>query len=284
MMDEPGPQQPTAGEPRPQQPAMGEPRPACGHLPDASARYCPQCGRPLTPAAPAWDLTDWVKAGWALFLRDMPMAIAISLLVVVPAIVLVVFGYFGGIGLAMLTDPNTDAPEVLGLVLGGMLALLMLAVWVALPALQTGAYACFLEGIRTGKLSADKAWVGFRNWWSCSWVSWALWSASLLCLPLMFILVGFPLALGLGTLLWLALFRIADTGRGGMEALSFAWGVLRDRLWLLLVYTLLVMTVMNLGVMLMYIGVVVTVPIGLAALAAAYDSVSREREPLHGQR
>jgi hypothetical protein len=99
----------------------------------------------------------------------------------------------------------------------------------------------------------------------------------------MFILVGFPIMVGIGSLLWLALFRIVDTGRGGMEALSFAWGVMRGRLWLMLVYTLLVMTVMNAGVMCMYIGVVVTVPIGLAALAAAYDSVSGEPDPLHRQ-
>jgi hypothetical protein len=263
---------------------MGDPRPACGHLSDASARYCPQCGRPLTPAAPEWDITEWVKAGWALFLRDLPMAIGVSLLWVVPVIVFVVFGYFGTFGVAILADAGTDAPRALALLLGAILALLVVGMSVAVPALQAGVYACFLEGIRTGRLSPDKVWAGFRNWWACTWVSGTLWSVVLLCLPLMFILVGIPIAVGIVSLLWLALFRIVDTGRGGMEALSFAWGVMRDRLWLMLVYTLLVMVVMEAGVMCMYIGVVVTVPIGIAALAAAYDSVKREREPLHDQR
>lgn len=266
----------------PEQPAVGEPRPSCGHVAAAPARYCPHCGRPWTSAAPESDITAWFKAGWALFLSDIPMAIGISLLVVVPAIAFAVFGYLGFFGVAVLADPKIGAPKVLALLLGALLALLVVGMAVAVPALQAGVYACFLEGIQTGRLSPNRVWAGFRNWWSCTWVSGALWSLVLLCLPLMFILVGIPIALAIGSLLWLALFRIVDKGRGGMEALSFAWGVMRDRLWPMLVYTLVVMTLMNAGVTCMYIGVVVTVPIGIAVLAATYDSVSREREPLAG--
>ncbi|MBE9565895.1 MAG: hypothetical protein IMF16_04020 [Proteobacteria bacterium] len=98
----------------------------------------------------------------------------------------------------------------------------------------------------------------------------------------MFILVGIPIALAAQSLLWLSLFRIVDKGQGGIEALSFAWGVMRERVWMLLVYTLVVFILMNSGAMFMYLGALVTVPIGIAVLAAAYESLRREQEPTAG--
>jgi hypothetical protein len=156
-------------------------------------------------------------------------------------------------------------------------------VWaVAVPALQGGVYACFLHGIRTGELKMDRLWAGFRRWWACTWVSWVLGVAILICLPLMFVLIGIPLALGLLTLHWLALFRIVDKGEGGMAALSFAVHVLRRRLWFMLVCTLIASAVMSAGVAGIYLGVLVTAPIADAALAASYDSLSREQEGAPG--
>jgi len=265
-----------------QQPTAGGACPSCGVGQAASVPCCPHCGRPWTAAAPEGDITDWVKTGWALFLSNIPMAIGLALLVVVPGIVLFMFAYFGAFGLAILADAKGDAPHVLGILLAAILVLMAMALALAMPALKAGVYACFLEGIRTGKLSADNIWAGFRNWWSCTWVSWALGTATFLCLPWMLILVGIPITLAIQSLLWLSLFRIVDEKRGGIEALSFAWEVMRRRGWMLLVYTFVVFVVMSFGGMAMYLGAIVTAPIGIAVFAAAYDSLRREQEPAAG--
>ena len=94
----------------------------------------------------------------------------------------------------------------------------------------------------------------------------------------MFVLIGIPVYIGIITLMWLSLFRITDSHKGGLEALSFAWNIMRGRLWTMLVYTLLVLTLSSVGIMGMYIGVLVTVPLGIAALACCYDALSR-KEP-----
>jgi len=261
----------------PQQPATGQACPACGHVAPAPVRYCPQCGRPwAAPQEP--EFIQWAKAGWALFVRDIPMAVGLSLVVVVPCAAVVIFCYFGFFGVAVLADPTTDAPVWLAVLLGGLVALLALAMSVVVPALQAGVYACFLEGMRTGRLSFDKIWTGFRNWWACTWVSGTLGSAALLCFPLLFILIGIPIVVGIVGLAWFSLFRIVDKERGGMEALSFAWRVMWERLWLRLVFVLLLMALMNVGVAGMYIGVFVTVPLAIAIFAAAYDTLGKERE------
>jgi len=265
-----------------QQPTAGGACPSCGVGQAASVPCCPHCGRPWAAAAPEADITRWAKAGWALFLSNIPMAIGLALLAVVPGIAFFVFAYFGMFGVAILADSRGNAPTVLAILLVAILGLMLLALALAMPALKAGVYACFLQGIRTGKLSADNIWDGFRNWWSCTWVSWALGAATLLCLPLMFVLVGIPIALAIQSLLWLSLFRIVDEKRGGIEALSFAWGVLRKRGWMLLVYTFAVFVVMSFGGMTMYLGAVVTAPIGIAVLAAAYESLRREQEPASG--
>jgi len=152
----------------------------------------------------------------------------------------------------------------------------------AAPSVQGGVYACFLQGIRTGELKMDQLWAGFRRWWACTWVSWVLGGAAVICLPLVFLLIGIPLLFGLLTLHWLALFHIVDKGEGGIAALSFAVRVLRGRLWFMLVCTLIAFAVMSAGVAGIYLGVLVTAPIADAALAASYDSLSREQEGAPG--
>lgn len=258
-----------------QQPTAGGSCPSCGVGQAAAAPCCPDCGRPLAAAAPEADITRWIKAGWALFLSDIPMSIGIALLAVVPGIAFFMLAYFGMFGVIILADSEGDAPRLLAILLGAILALMAVVMALVMPALQAGVYACFLEGIRTGKMSAGNILAGFRNWWSCTWVHWALMAVMFLCLPLMFILVGIPIALAVQSLLWLSLFRIVDSGRGGIEALSFAWGVMRDRVWVLLVYTLVVFMLMNLGATCMYFGALVTMPIGIAVFAAAYESLRR---------
>jgi len=265
-----------------QPPVTGNACPSCGVGQAAAVPCCPDCGRPWAAAPPEGDITGWVKTGWALFLSNIPMAIGLALLAVVPVIAFFIFAYFGMLGVAILADSEVDAPHVLAILLGAILGLMAMALALAMPALQAGVYACFLDGIRTGKLSAHNIGAGFRNWWSCTWVAWALGAALVLCIPLMLILVGIAASLAVQSLLWLSLFRIVDKGRGGIEALSFAWGVMCKRPWMILVYTCLVFVLMNSGAMCMYFGALVTVPIGIAVLAAAYESLRREQEPASG--
>jgi len=253
--------------------------PSCGAASSESARYCPSCGRALVGSAGDIDIGKWVSAGWALFLTDIPVAIALPLIVVIPVVGFFVLGYFGFVALAILTEEAPGVPRLVPIALGAILGAIALCLALAVPALQGGIYACFLQGIRARKLTADNLWTGFRRWWACTWVTWLLGGVSVLCLPLIFILIGFPLLLGLHTLQWLSLFHIVDKGKGGMEALSFAWGCLRGRMWIVLVYTLLMLTLMNAGVAAMYVGLLVTIPIADAALAAGYDSLSKEQEP-----
>jgi hypothetical protein len=267
------------GAPGSEQPVGARPCPSCGAPSDESARYCASCGRASAGSPGGVDIGNWVSAGWALFRTDIPMAVAIPLIVLAPAIVFFMVGYLGMVAMALLTEEGSGVPHLVPMLLGALLAAVALCLALAVPALQGGIYACFLQGIRTGKLTADNLWTGFGRWWACTWVTWMLGGAAALCLPLMLILIGFPLLLGLLTLHWLSLFRIMDKGRGGIEALSFAGRALRGRLWIMLLYTLLMFTLMNAGVPAMYFGVLVTIPIADAALAAGYDSLSKEQEP-----
>jgi hypothetical protein len=206
------------------------------------------------------------------------MAIAIPLVLFAVVFGFLLAGYFGFILTAILSDQKSGSPVPAVLIAMGVLWGAVLLVWAAaVPALQGGVYACFLQGIWTGELKADRLWTGFRRWWACTWVSWALGGAIVICLPLVFLLIGIPLILGLLTLHWLALFHIVDKGEGGVAALSFAGRVLRGRLWFMLVCTLIAFAVMGAGIAGMYLGVLVTAPIADAALAASYDSLSREQ-------
>jgi len=244
-------------------------RPSCARVTEVS-------GEAAASAKPEVDIGGWVKAGWDLFAKNIGPAIGIPLVVVVPAIGSVLAGYFGFIILALLSDQHKRggaliATEVIGVVFG--IGLLILAL--AMPALEAGTYACFLGGIRTGKLTAANLGAGFRQWWACTWVTWVMGLATLLCLPLVIILVGLPLLCGVHSLRWLALFRIVDQGRGGMEALAFAWNAMRGRLWMMLLFTFLMVILMAAGASAMYFGVLVTAPIGVAALAAGYEAMSK---------
>ena len=253
--------------------------PSCGAASSESARYCPACGRALVGRPGDIDIGKWISAGWAVFLRDIPFAIAIPLIVVIPVIGLLVLYYFALFAVTILGEEAHGVPPLVPIAVGAMLGAIALCLALAVPALQGGIYACFLQGIRARTLTGDRLWAGFRHWWACTWVTWLLGGASVLCLPLMFILIGFPLLICLLTLHWLSLFHIVDRRSGGIEALLFACRALGRHLWLMLLYTLLMFTLMNAGVAAMYFGVLVTVPIADAALAAAYDSLSKEQEP-----
>lgn len=268
-----------AGDPEPEQSAPGGECPTCTAQAGDAARYCPTCGRPLAGPAPDVDAAGWVQAAWRLFVSNIPAAIGIGLVAVVPAVAFFVIGYFGMIAVVILADPSTHAPHGVIAIPIAVLGLLVVGLACGWPALQGGVYACFLEGLRTGKLTARHLGTGFAHWWACTWVTWLLVAAMLACLPFMFLLIGIPLSLGLATLLWLSLLHIVDQGKGGVAALSFAWGVMRGRFWTMLVYTLLVSVLVNAGIMAMYVGLVATAPLGLAAHAAAYDALRKKAQP-----
>lgn len=263
----------------PEQPYAVRHCPSCGAVSDGSPHSCPSCGHMSVAGDGAFDIGKWVSAGWALFLRDIAMSVAILLVVIAPIVCLCVVGYLGVIVMAIPGEPQSGVPRVVSTVMGAVLGAVVLIAGLVVPALQAGVSSCFLNGIRTGRLKADSLWAGFRHWWACTWVCGLLTGGTILCLPLGFLLVGIPLLLGLNTLYWISLFRIVDKGRGGMEALSFAYRVLRRRLWSMLVYSLLVFSLMTVGVMAMYIGVLISVPLGYGILAASYDSLSKEQEP-----
>ena len=262
----------------PEQPYAVRRCPSCGAVSDGSPHSCPSCGHMSVAGDGAFDIGKWVSAGWALFLRDIAMSVAILLVVIAPIVCLCVGSYFGIIVMAMLSEPKSAVPRAVPIMMGAVLGAVALIAGLVVPALQAGACSCFLNGIRTGRLTADSLWTGFRHWWACTWVSGLLAGAELLCLPFMFVLVGIPLLFGLFTLHWLSLFRIVDRSRGGVEALSFSFRVLSRRPWAMLVYYLLVFTLMTAGVMAMYIGVLISVPLGYGILAASYDSLSKEQE------
>jgi hypothetical protein len=269
MQAETGPEQP---------PAEGRRCASCGAPLEESFLHCPSCGQAVARAAPDFDIAAWTRAAWNLFINNAVLAAGIPLLMIVPAFALAFTGYFGFFGLMMLLDGHGSSAKVGLIALASFLGLMVMALALVMPALTGGIYACFLDGIRTGRLTAARLTTGFRHWWACTWVVWVLNAATLACLPFMFILIGIPVAIGLGTLGWLSLFRIVDKGQGGMEALSFAWGAMRGRFWVMLLVTLLAMAFMNAGAMAMYLGVLFTMPLGIAALAAAYEALRRKQE------
>lgn len=253
---------------------------SCGAPLDESARYCPSCGRPAERAAPDVDIAGWVKAGWDLFAENIGPAIAIPLVMLGPLAAFAIIGYAAFIGIAIAADAlgHAHGGVIVAILTGAVFGLIGLFFALVMPALHVGIYACFLDGMRTGKLTAVKLGTGFRSWWACTWVSAVLGAAMIACIPFTFIIVGIPVFYGLFSLLWLALLRIADRRKGGLEALAFAWGTMRGRLWMMLLFTFLMNVLMSAGVQAMYLGVFVTVPIGMAALTAAYHDLSK-RQP-----
>jgi len=252
---------------------------SCGAALDASFRHCPSCGHPAAQAALDVDIAGWVKAGWNLFVNNIGLAIAIPLVLIAPVVAVGIFGYAGFIALCFLGEAESRAATVGLIVLGAALGLVFLVLGLLAPALQAGIYACFLDGIRTGRLRATNLTAGFRQWWACTWVFWLLTAASSVCMPFVLILIGIPALYAVTALLWLSLFHIVDRRQGGVEALSFAWEAMRGRFWMVLLFTFLMHTLKNAGASAMYVGMLITVPICVAALAAGYHAMSGRQEP-----
>jgi hypothetical protein len=258
-----------------QQPLADKPCPSCAVPLDETHRYCPACGRASVSAKGDQDIANWVRAGWMLFLKNVGAAVSIPLILIVPAIGGAMLWYASFIFGAIVSGARHRGGDPMPIMMLISFGALVLLGALLMPALQTGVYACFLRGIRTGSINADSLWTGFLRWWSCSWVSWVVGITTVLCIPLIFLfLLGIPLIVALFTVQWLALIRIADRGVGGMEALSFSFRVLHGRLWMMLLYSLIVITLMNAGLMAFYLGIIITMPIGIAALTAAYDELS----------
>jgi hypothetical protein len=254
--------------------------PSCGTAVDAAARYCRSCGRATQYAPPDVDIAGWIKAGWNLFANNIGEAVAIPLIVIAPMIVFFVGGYIGFIILVALGSAHRGAAPLMAMVVfGGLTGLVALAFALVLPALWAGVLACFLDGIRTGKLTSVHLGVGFRHWWACTWVTWLLKLAGLMCLPLVLIVVGLPLLFLVSTVSWLALFRIVDRGCGGLEALDFAVAALRGHMWMVLLFTFIAWALGQAGLMGMYLGAVITAPIAIAALAAGYEALRGKTAP-----
>lgn len=251
----------------------------CGSAASESARYCPACGRALDHAPPDVDIAGWVQTGWNAFVKNIGPAIAIPLVVLVPVIALAIVGYFGFFGMAIAAQEfgGTRGGMIALGVMGAVFGLMGLFFVFLMPALQAGIYACFLQGVRSGEVTAARLGDGFRNWWACTWVSWVLGAATVACVPFMLVIVGIPVFFGIKSLLWLSLLRIVDKRQGGMEALDFAWNAMRGRLWMMLLFTFLMLVLTMAGNAAMYIGVLVTTPIAVASLAAAYSDLSTRR-------
>ena len=251
--------------------------PSCGNALEPSAQSCPACGAPVGHQPPAVDVGSWVRVGWGTFADNIAPAVAIPLVVIVPFVALFLVAYIGFIIIAMLAGPGenpTTALEFGGIFFGTIIVIFALV----MPALTAGIYACFLEGVRTGKVTASNLGVGFRKWWACTWVTWVLNLVMLVCMPFAVILIGIPLVLGFATLQWLALLRIVDRRCGGIEALAFAWDTMTGRMWPMIAFTLLIATIKLIGAVGGYlIGLAVAAPIIFAALAAAYDDLSRKQ-------
>jgi len=250
--------------------------PSCGSALESSAQSCPACGWPVGQQSPGVDVDGWMKAGWKTFAGNIAPAVAIPLVVIVPYAVLFLAAYVGFLITVMLAGPGRD--PITALKFGGIFFGVVIVIFaLVMPALMAGIYACFLEGVRTGKVTASNLGAGFRNWWACTWVTWVLNLVILVCTPFAMILIGIPLVLGFGSLAWLAMLRIVDKGCGGIEAFTFAWDAMTGRMWGMIAFTLFALAVMTVGVAAVYIGVLVTWPIGTAALAAAYVDLSRKR-------
>jgi len=93
------------------------------------------------------------------------------------------------------------------------------------------------------------------------------------------VLIGFPMLYGVQTLRWLALFRIVDRRIGGVEALAFAWEVLHGRLWMTMLFTFLMSLLTAAGAAGLGIGILITAPLGIGALAAGYHALSLKHRP-----
>jgi hypothetical protein len=223
----------------------------------------------------------FLERGRQLFSHNLTRAMAIPLAAIGP---LAAFGALAFAGPAVLLPTAEKAlghpPElVVGAIIEGYFGIVSITFILLMPALIAGVAACFLGGIRSGSLTADRLGDGFRNWWSCTWVVWLLECGTAVSMPLVAILIGVPGVYGLQALIWLALFRIVDRQQGGVEALAFAWRVMRSNWLMLTVSTFVMITLVAAGV-LVVVGIATIVPVIAGALAAAYDDLStRDQAP-----
>jgi hypothetical protein len=279
--------------------AAHRPCPHCGASLKASARYCPECGRPvaapLAAPLPRVDILAWLKSGWHLFAANPMAGVLIPLAMVGPLVVLrlaqrAVMRQLAGFDVAELDQPTLVT---------------LLITWVSLliyalvaPALAAGVGACFLEGIRSSDLTIHRLGTGFRHWWPSTWVAW------LPCLGLWLFspFVAVPAGFLLFTFAWLAIFRIADTGCGGIKALRFAWEAMRGRAGKMLLFTFVAVVLAWAGLFgdwvvslipvrpesggvgyelmprIVYVVALITLPVVVGAAAAAYDALSKREE------
>ena len=160
---------------------------ACGSPVDEAARHCSSCGAPTDYAAPEVNIEGWIRAGWDLFVKNPAAAILIPLVMMAPAALLgALLGIFGGLSFAAIfggLGMRSHASWAMIATAAGVFGLLYLALALIMPALTAGIYACFLAGIRTGRLTAAHLGDGFRNWWACTWVTWVLNLVALICMP-----------------------------------------------------------------------------------------------------
>ena len=243
---------------------------------EPGARHCAACGGSAAPAPVRVDIDGWVRASWNLFVENPAAAILIPLVMLVPAIVVGVAGFLGGLLMVAVVGGDRAQPLMASIVVI-FFGLVYLALALVVPALSAGIYACFRDGIRTRKLTAARLFDGFRssaNWWACTWVTGALGLAMAVCTPFVLVLVGIPALFAVSSLLWLSLLRILDRGQGGSEALSFAWNAMRGRLWMMLGFTFLMMVLQNIGVLAFGVGLLVTTPLAFGAYAAGYEAIA----------
>lgn len=222
----------------------------------------------------------WFDAGRRLYTRNLLPALLIPLAVFLPLTLLAAAALATGHVATCLSRALPGAtPDLLPAALvETYLAVTSLLFLVLTPALVAGVFACFLDGIRTGKLTARRLGDGFRSWWSCTWVVWLLVSCSTISLPLIAVLIGVPTLVAAQALLWLALFRLVDARRGGLDALLFAWHVLQGRWPMLIIFTFLVTTLFTAGTVVL-VGFATTTPLLLGTLAAGYEALREgERE------
>jgi len=93
---------------------------SCGAAAAESARLCPACGRALAGASESADITNWVGAGWALFARNIPVAVAIPLVLFALVFGSLLVSYFGVILTAMLSDHKSGPPTPMLVAMGAL--------------------------------------------------------------------------------------------------------------------------------------------------------------------
>jgi hypothetical protein len=256
----------------------------CGAPVEISARYCSACGRSLATAPRDVHIRGWLKAGWMLFATNPVAGVSIPLVATVPLLAL-------GSASNLLSSAFGKAWWV-ALPLWAQIAYSVLV----MPAVAAGVARCFLDGIRTGDIRVGHLGAGFRNWWPCTWIALLPTAA----LNLGGLIVGPPLFVLALAFVWLGEFRVVDQRCSGVEALRFAWEAIRNRVWKMVLFTLVTCAVAGAGLFLdlvlslvpaysgaggsvervtsrpiTYVAALVTLPVAFGALAAGYEALRK---------